>query len=830
MRHINLCFDISMDMVRTYNFFMIERRRFPRWENAGFVFGLCLLVGLCLLWLSGRINFIPGIIFLFSLCSIGFISIGYSSIHRKKIGADIIENAFDQVDHPFIVLDAGNKIIDLNPAAKKILDPSRTRFQGLPVQGILQNISLELLDFNDGNIHEFEYESNGRWFHIRGFGIHDHNEHGDIKKLVIEEISEQKQKDGKIFDLEVENRRINNEKEQFLQSISMFSGLKNPNTVFYFLAQKILVYLSPTSIFIFSDDISDPSKKTLLAEAFGENVLQDEKKLDTSFLLSDQGDVSMAGDYLKKFFILHDTDEGLPEHRKKIFITSLCKTLLLIPVRCGHHSDIYLEIRDNRVERGFTYSQISFCQGLALLACLTNDNLVILKKLGSVIEERTLVEERSQYDTYHDLVTGLPNRAQLLDRLNQELLNYKRDQKNLYAILLLDLDKFKIINDSLGHKAGDQLLSIVGQRIIESVREVDTVARIGGDEFAVLLVDIKDIGDAIFTAERIQKNLTKGFIIGSHEVYTSASIGITMGRVTYDNPVDILRDADASMYCAKDFGGGCYSIYDEEMLDQARNLLKSISDLRKAIKNQEFEVYYQPIISFSSNRPICFEALVRWNHPERGLVNPNDFIPVAEEHGMIGAIGEFVLKAACKQLKTWQDEFPQEPPLAVSVNISARQLEVNLISLVREVVEENQPAPGSLILEITESSIIRETESALMILTQLKSLGVKIYLDDFGVGYSSLNILHKFPIDNIKLDRLFVARLTEDQKDIEIVRTIVELGIQLDKVVVAEGIESLGQQQLLKQLNCNFGQGFYFSKPVKSYKIGNMLTNAEVFT
>jgi EAL domain-containing protein (putative c-di-GMP-specific phosphodiesterase class I) len=365
----------------------------------------------------------------------------------------------------------------------------------------------------------------------------------------------------------------------------------------------------------------------------------------------------------------------------------------------------------------------------------------------------------------------------------------------------------------------------------ESVRDVDTVARIGGDEFAVLLVDIKDIGDAIFTAERIQQYLSRGFVVGSHEVFTSASIGITMGKLSYDNPADILRDADASMYCAKDFGGACYAIYDEDMLDQARNLLTILNDLRRAIKNHEFEVFYQPIISFASNRPICFEALVRWNHPERGLINPNDFIPIAEEHGLIGAIGELVLRAATRQLRIWQDKFPQDPPLSVSVNISAKQLnDAKLIEIVKEVIEDNKPAPGSLILEITESSIIRETESALFILTQLKSLGVKIYLDDFGMGYSSLNILHKFPIDNIKLDKLFVARMADGQKDIEIVRTIVELGIQLDKVVVAEGIESLGQQKILQGLNCNFGQGFYFSKAVRSSKINRMLTNQMSFS
>jgi len=522
--------------------------------------------------------------------------------------------------------------------------------------------------------------------------------------------------------------------------------------------------------------------------------------------------------------VFHVDDEGLSEDHKLVFNSSSCKSVLLLPVRRRGQSEIFMEIRESRNFRDFNLDEICLCKNLGLLAGIANDNLCLSNKLGIAIEERTIIEERSQYHTYHDLVTGLPNRALLFDRLSQALGRYKREEKNAYAILLLDLDKFKIINDSLGHRAGDQLLAAVGQRIIDSVRDLDTVARIGGDEFVVLLVDIKDIGDVIYAAERIQQSLAKGFIIGSHEVFTSASIGITMGRVTYDNPSDILRDADASMYCAKDFGGGCYAIYDEDMLYQARQLLNTLNDLRKAIKNNEFEVFYQPIISFSSNRPICFEALVRWHHPEKGLINPDDFIHIAEEHGLIGAIGEIVLKVACKQLRSWQDKFPQEPPLSVSVNISAKQLEdAKLIEIVRKVLEENQPAPGSLILEITESSIIRETDSALFILTQLKSLGVKIYLDDFGIGYSSLNILHKFPIDNIKLDKLFVARMVDDQKDIEIVRTIVELGIQLDKEVVAEGVESLGQQHLLQELKCNFGQGFLFSLPVKSFQINRML-------
>jgi len=801
----------------------MRKWKFSGWKILALILGLCLIFVLIFQIGFTRKNIVPGFILYFS-CALFAVLTSQVSVKKnydKKV--NFKEKAFGMMKNPTFVLDIDNNIIDLNPSALKLLNISKAKLLGLPIQKILKNLSLDVLDEKFGKIQSCEFMNNGRWYICRGVQILNKGDLNEIKLLLLDEITEQILTEKTIKLLESETGKLSQEKNIFLESISLFSDINNSAKIFNVLAEKIISLLDVTSIFIFIVDQANSKNHELVGKWFGEFAEVNEKGTRTSFL-SPLNENNLEFLQLADHKVFHVDDEGLSEDHKLVFNSSSCKSVLLLPVRRRGQSEIFMEIRESRNFRDFNLDEICLCKNLGLLAGIANDNLCLSNKLGIAIEERTIIEERSQYHTYHDLVTGLPNRALLFDRLSQALGRYKREEKNAYAILLLDLDKFKIINDSLGHRAGDQLLAAVGQRIIDSVRDLDTVARIGGDEFVVLLVDIKDIGDVIYAAERIQQSLAKGFIIGSHEVFTSASIGITMGRVTYDNPSDILRDADASMYCAKDFGGGCYAIYDEDMLYQARQLLNTLNDLRKAIKNNEFEVFYQPIISFSSNRPICFEALVRWHHPEKGLINPDDFIHIAEEHGLIGAIGEIVLKVACKQLRSWQDKFPQEPPLSVSVNISAKQLEdAKLIEIVRKVLEENQPAPGSLILEITESSIIRETDSALFILTQLKSLGVKIYLDDFGIGYSSLNILHKFPIDNIKLDKLFVARMVDDQKDIEIVRTIVELGIQLDKEVVAEGVESLGQQHLLQELKCNFGQGFLFSLPVKSFQINRML-------
>lgn len=792
---------------------------------------MVLILGFCLIFIIvfqvgfTSKNIIPGIVFYFSCAIFAIITSQVSGKTHQEVDIKIKEKAFGMMNSPTLILDADNHIVDLNPAALAVLNVPKAKLIGIPVQKILKNLTSEVLEAKFDQICSCELMDNGRSYICRGVKVFNEGEENETKLLFLDETTDQILTEKTIKLLESETGKLGLEKNIFLESITLFSDINNSAKLFSVLAEKINSFLNVTSIFIFYQDKKESKNFELVARLYGESAGTNEKATRSSFInpITDNCQETILP--LDDYKLLHADDEKLSEDQKLAFNTSSCKSVLLLPVSLKGQSELIIEIRESRNFRDFNDDEICLCQNLSLLAGIANDNVCLINKLGIAIEERTLVEERSLYHTYHDLVTGLPNRALLFDRLSQAQGRFKREEKNTYAILLLDLDKFKIINDSLGHRAGDQLLAAVGQRIIDCVRDVDTVARIGGDEFVVLLVDIKDIGDVIYAAERIQQSLSKGFIIGSHEVFTSASIGITMGRLTYDNPADILRDADASMYCAKDFGGGCYAIYDEDMLYKARQLLNTLNDLRKAIKNQEFEVFYQPIISFSSNRPICFEALVRWHHPEKGLINPDDFIQIAEEHGLIGAIGEFVLKVACKQLKSWQDKFPQEPPLSVSVNISAKQLEdAKLIEIVREVIEENRPAPGSLILEITESSIIRETDSALFILTQLKSLGVKIYLDDFGIGYSSLNILHKFPIDNIKLDKLFVARMADDQKDIEIVRTIVELGIQLDKQVVAEGVESLGQQRILQDLNCNFGQGFLFSLPVKSFQINRMLT------
>jgi diguanylate cyclase (GGDEF)-like protein/PAS domain S-box-containing protein len=428
---------------------------------------------------------------------------------------------------------------------------------------------------------------------------------------------------------------------------------------------------------------------------------------------------------------------------------------------------------------------------------------------------RLRAEEQLLHDAFHDPLTGLPNRALFMDRLGHAVARAKRRGDYLFAVLFLDLDRFKTINDNLGHGIGDELLIAVAHRLEACVRPGDTVARLSGDEFAILLQDIEDVNAVRQVGDRIHKELSAPLMLKGHEVTITASIGIALSETGYDRPEDILRDADKAMYRAKALGKARYEVFGSVKHLKTVERMQLETDLRRALTRDEFQFYYQPIVSLESGTISGFEALLRWHHPERGLLTPYDFIPVAEATGLIVPIGQWVIRQACHQIQAWQTQFPDEPPLALSVNMSSIQLsQPDLAEQIGKVLTETGADGRHLKLEITESVLVDNAESAAATLRRLKQLNIRLCLDDFGTGYSSLSYLHQLPIDTIKIDRSFVSPLGMDEDNPEIARTIVMLAHNLGIDVIAEGIETAEQMAKLRQLKCDYGQGHYFSMPV----------------
>jgi diguanylate cyclase (GGDEF)-like protein len=441
-----------------------------------------------------------------------------------------------------------------------------------------------------------------------------------------------------------------------------------------------------------------------------------------------------------------------------------------------------------------------------------SEHIAEQERISKALQES---KEHFRHAAFHDALTGLPNRALLADHLKLAIERAKRREDHLFAVLFLDLDRFKNINDSLGHTIGDQLLIAIARRVEGCLRPMDTVARLGGDEFAILLDGLEDFGHAVHVAERVQNELMQPFNLKGHEVYTTASIGIALSTTGYDHPENILRDADIAMYRAKDNGKARYELFDTVMHTRAVALLKLENDLRRAIERQEFRVFYQPIISLQTDQIAGFEALVRWEHPERGFVSPDEFIPLSEETGLIMEIGHWVLHEACRQMRQWQSSLQR--PLMLSVNLSGKQfIQPNLIGQIKNILEETDFDPRWLRLEITESVVMENAEAATSMLLQLRELGAHLSIDDFGTGYSSLSYLHRFPVTTLKIDRSFIGRMGEGDENSEIVRTIMTLANNLGMEVVAEGVETEEQLAQLRALKCEYGQGYLFSRPVKA--------------
>jgi len=429
-------------------------------------------------------------------------------------------------------------------------------------------------------------------------------------------------------------------------------------------------------------------------------------------------------------------------------------------------------------------------------------------------------KDHFRHAAFHDTLTNLPNRALLAENLKFVIERAKQHEDYQFAVLFLDLDRFKNVNDSLGHTIGDQLLIAMARRLEHCIREVDIVARLGGDEFAILLDGITHSSDATMLAKRIEEKLDSPFNLSGHEVFTTTSIGIAMSSTGYDHPEAILRDADTAMYRAKAQGKACYEVFDKGMHARAVYLLQMETDLRRALEREEFRVYYQPIVSLENGQLAGFEALIRWEHPDRGFINPGDFISLAEDTGLIAPIGMWVLKHACQQLAKWQWQSHAHRSLFMSVNLSSKQLvQSALVNEIRDILQETHVDPRTLKLEITESAVMENAETAVQLLRRLKALGVQLSIDDFGTGYSSLGYLHRFPVDTLKIDRSFVGRIGEASENIEIVRTIISLAENMGMDVVAEGVETLPQFSQLRALNCQYGQGYLFSRPADATSI-----------
>lgn len=453
-----------------------------------------------------------------------------------------------------------------------------------------------------------------------------------------------------------------------------------------------------------------------------------------------------------------------------------------------------------------------------------------LRDLQKTQAELLQQEEKLRYDAFHDSLTDLPNRAWFMERLQHAVQVAAGSCDYLYAVLFVDLDRFKVVNDSLGHLVGDRLLQSVARRLQSALSPKGAIARFGGDEFIILLENIDDPNDATQVAETIQAQFRTPFRIGDYELFAGASIGITLSTMGYQQPETVLRDADVALYHAKQAGKGRCSTVNSTMQTQAVCRLQFENDLRRGIEREEFYLQYQPIVAFSTGQLKGFEALVRWNHPERGKISPAEFIPVAEETGAIEPLGWWIFHQACTQLAQWQQQFPHAIPLTMNVNFSPLQLkQADLSDRVDTILRQTGICGSWLKLEITESCLLEAAIAEESTFNRLKSTGIQLCVDDFGTGYSSLSRLHEFPVDTLKIDRTFVSRLDDRSSNVEMVRTIVALAHAVEMDVVAEGIETLSQLEKLQELGCELGQGYFFSPPLDARAASQLLRERQRF-
>ena len=440
------------------------------------------------------------------------------------------------------------------------------------------------------------------------------------------------------------------------------------------------------------------------------------------------------------------------------------------------------------------------------------------------ITDRKRAEERLIHDALHDALTDLPNRILFLDRLDVAFKRANRLMDSHFAVLYLDFDRFKMVNDSYGHLVGDKLLVEIGNRLRSLLRASDTVSRLGGDEFAMLVEEIASFDEAIPLVERIRQVMSQPFDLDGNTVFVSVSIGIAPWERGYERPEYMLRDADTALYQAKRHGRDRYEVFTSDMHDRASKALQVENDLHQALDRREFRMFYQPIVNLKTGLLSGFESLIRWEHPERGLVSPVEFIPIAEESGLILSIGEWVLRESCRQLRQWIEESGKSDKVWISVNVSSKQfVQPNFVAIVSDALRESGISPDSLKLEITESAMVENIDLVVSVMEELKTLGVRLSIDDFGTGYSSLSYLHRLPLSSLKIDRSFVNQMSDGTENEEIVKTIIALAQSLDLEIIAEGVETTGQMEHLRDLSCQMGQGYLFARPLDVMSAGKIL-------
>lgn len=599
------------------------------------------------------------------------------------------------------------------------------------------------------------------------------------------------------------------EERTLREATIILSTTLDRNRVLSLLAELIVNTIDVTSAYICSYD-PDTKISTVLADFVGNNASEKEKKSDLgeSYQYNDGFD-EMKNDGIDQY---HADDPYITEEERQHFLEYGCQSVLLIKLKLFGEINGFVEIWESRRRRVFTQKEIKLCVAISQQASLSIENTLLFEAAQREISRREKIEKELEYRALYDSLTNLPNRFLFMERLEHTIRHQKRNTKKTFAILFCDIDRLKMVNDSLGHTAGDELLKFVSKTFLRCVRDTDTVSRFGGDEFLILL-DGTNHNKLIKVVNRIQNEIGKPINLMGQDLVISVSIGIIGSNDERQTADDLIKKADLAMFRAKSLGGGRFEFYDPSMGEVADRRMILETELRLAVKTHQIGIHYQPLVALNLNQIIGFEALARWESLTLGAITPAEFIPIAEEQGLIEELGLWMLKISAKQILEWQKTYNPKTPYSVSVNVSPIQFhDPDFVTKVKEIIQDVGIDPRSVVLEITESMLIDESDVVIDNIFNLVHEGIRIHIDDFGTGYSSLGYLGRFPIDALKIDRSFISKFKNDPRMRSMIATIISLANDNNLQIVAEGIEEWETSVQLGQMGCQFGQGYGFSK------------------